>query len=802
MKRILTVFTMILLAIPALAKEGYFPENSPQAGGMKNQVLFYNLNSASERGRSRMPWLSADGKSLYFVVGKEGEESLWFSLNSAGQWLAPSPLDELNLKGYSTQSPCLTPDGKKLYFTSNRPAENSEGWRIYFSEKNNKGQWGIPQSIEVEAAPGVTLSAGSSAHDYAVFLSRDGKTLWFTSNREGGQGGYDIWKSVQNAEGRWLTPVNPCEPLNSPADEKAGVCISADNQTVYFASDREKMNEDTTDFCQIYRAELDNTPRGLKAGEPVRITGLTVKNTAKSSIAEFPCLSADGKTLYYSGRGPLMWLGDELEIYQAEIKEGKAMAPRNLGRFVNNIHWYKDEDYLPYVAYLDDSTYEPTDWMFDSGLFLGYGGSSSGQDYGWGKSVKDDWTDYLNAIFMPHRQLHKLDEVIGNVKIKLNDPDYQMKVAIMIPCANATVTDFGDIDGDGVSEDLTLPGNRLKTEKWYLNELLNRWQAANLKNIKLVAIYWMKEDVKKDKKLVQEVAKIIHQKGLKFEWIPYFKADYADWKEYGFDFVEYQPNYAWMIRKYWGESPDPNQLAVAARRAREKNMGMEMEFDGRVFNDGANLRAYLDYGALNREGYMGNCLTGYYQEVYTLAKLGYSSSSITPWARDAYENIYSFIKDTYPVCLSYQKKYSYNRKPSAPYADDSLQKLNDYRFLPDILGNERVVGFKGVDPVITYDLGNLCRVNKVYAHLQGGNVEGISYPKEVRVEISKDGKEWMDAGSTHLHPEEHQKLVQGDMLVKFAPLPARYVRITLKRNSTWVCVDELQVYGTPLLPEK
>ncbi len=818
--RLFIIYLLAFCLAPALGATGYFPENHPQSGGMRHQVLFYNLNSASGRSQSRMPWISADEKTLYYAVGEEGIEEIWVSQSSSGQWLSPSPVTELNQKGYSSQSPCLSPDGQKLYFTSNRPLGSNRCWRIYVSEKDIKGNWGTPQSIEMEAASETPLSnqgtanedttasfshpqktpwfsSPSSTNDYAVFLSRDGKALWFTSNREGGLGGYDIWKSNKNPEGKWLAPVNMGEPLNTPGDEKMGLSVSADNQRIYFSSDRQDIRTYGEDTWNIYQAELTLTPRGLKTGTPSQVSGISPAQKDSGWGVDYPCLSAEGKNLYYSGKGPLMWVGDKYDIFKISLNGDNPGTPKNLGRKINNIIWYKDEEYLPYVAYLADSTYEPKDWMFDSGLFLGYSGSSSGQDYGWGKTLKDDWTDYLNAIFMPHRQLQKLDEIIGRVKLKLKDPSYQMKMAVMIPCANSEVEDFGDIDGDGLSENMSIPGNRLKTEIWYLNELLNRWDQANLKNIKLVALYWMKEDVKKDRDLVKAVSDEVHKRGLLFEWIPYFKADYQDWKDYGFDFVEYQPNYAWMHREYWGQSPDPQQLVEAAKRARDNHMGIEIEFDYRALTGGINLRAYLDHGALNREKYMNNCLTGYYQEVYTLAQICYSSSTESPWARDAYDNLYRYIHNTYPECLSYGKKYTYIQEPSSPYSDNSLKKLNDYRFLPDILTTQRTVGFHEVNPVITYDLGNICRVEKVYAHLLGGDSDENAYPKDMRVEVSLDGKTWKLAGSSNLHLPDDYKYGEGDMLVKFPPQKARYVKTTLLRDSPWVCLDELQIYGFP-----
>jgi outer membrane protein OmpA-like peptidoglycan-associated protein len=66
-------------------------------------------------------------------------------------------------------------------------------------------------------------------------LSRDGKTLYFSSNMPGGMGGNDIWKVTINQDGSFGTPQNMGNKVNTPGDESFPY-ISDDNKTLYFAS--------------------------------------------------------------------------------------------------------------------------------------------------------------------------------------------------------------------------------------------------------------------------------------------------------------------------------------------------------------------------------------------------------------------------------------------------------------------------------------------------------------------------------------------------------------------------------------
>ena len=64
-------------------------------------------------------------------------------------------------------------------------------------------------------------------------LSRDGKTLWFSSNRDGGLGCLDIWYSTKSENGDWSTPINAGDKVNTPGNE---MFPFERNGKLYFAS--------------------------------------------------------------------------------------------------------------------------------------------------------------------------------------------------------------------------------------------------------------------------------------------------------------------------------------------------------------------------------------------------------------------------------------------------------------------------------------------------------------------------------------------------------------------------------------
>ncbi|WP_313413484.1 hypothetical protein [Stenotrophomonas sp.] len=132
-------------------------------------------------------------------------------------------------------------------------------------------------------APGIA----STRHDeIRLTLSPDGKTaLWFSRNRPGGPGGYDIW--ISHREGDRWRPATPV-PFNSPGRD-FDPAFSADGRVVYFCSDRAggQGGDD------LYRVSVE---RHGRFGEPENLG--PVVNSAADEFA--PMLSPDGRRLLFS----------------------------------------------------------------------------------------------------------------------------------------------------------------------------------------------------------------------------------------------------------------------------------------------------------------------------------------------------------------------------------------------------------------------------------------------------------------------------------------------------------------------
>ena len=116
-----------------------------------------------------------------------------------------------------------------MYFTSNRPPAGPPG-HIYVSTLGDDGSWG----------PGVLVPELSSPFvDQRTAIRRDGLEIFVPSTRPGGVGVFDIWVSTRETTADpWSTPVTVGMPVNYPGSITGGPALSCDGTTLYFTSDR------------------------------------------------------------------------------------------------------------------------------------------------------------------------------------------------------------------------------------------------------------------------------------------------------------------------------------------------------------------------------------------------------------------------------------------------------------------------------------------------------------------------------------------------------------------------------------
>lgn len=170
------------------------------------------------------------------AIAFNNDETALFIYRNNDIWKAPiqnnkigeaQPLSEVINTSEHEPSVYLTPDGNSMIMVSNK--EGGFGGRdLYFSKKNTDGSWSTVKNMGDKI--------NTAGDDDAPYISRDGKTLFFSSKGHNSMGGYDIFKSTLNDNNEWSEPENLGLPINSPGDDI--FYVEDANGLGYFSSDR------------------------------------------------------------------------------------------------------------------------------------------------------------------------------------------------------------------------------------------------------------------------------------------------------------------------------------------------------------------------------------------------------------------------------------------------------------------------------------------------------------------------------------------------------------------------------------
>jgi outer membrane protein OmpA-like peptidoglycan-associated protein len=188
-----------------------------------------NLGDAiNSKYRDYFPSVTADGEKMIFSRNISDNEDFYIAEKKDNKWGIPVPLSsKINTEKFNEGAQSISSDGRYLFFTGcNRP-DGLGRCDIYVSHKEGSS-WGEPFNL------GAPLN--TPYWESQPTISPDGNTLYFVSNRPGGQGGYDIWKSILKSDGYWSRPENLGPEINTPYDEHTPF-IHSDGRTLYFSSD-------------------------------------------------------------------------------------------------------------------------------------------------------------------------------------------------------------------------------------------------------------------------------------------------------------------------------------------------------------------------------------------------------------------------------------------------------------------------------------------------------------------------------------------------------------------------------------
>jgi len=186
------------------------------------------INTFDEDGAASF---SSDGTVMYFTrcrydKDKEKGAEIYTSTLLSGVWSRPERV-EIGRDTLMVAHPSVSKDGKTIYFVSDRPGGYGNK-DIWMAEKTGSGTWGKPVNLGKEIN-----TAGDEMFPYI----RENGELYFASNSHPGLGGLDIFKAVKDKDGRWKIE-NMKSPINSAGDDFA-ISFYPGEERGLFSSNRE-----------------------------------------------------------------------------------------------------------------------------------------------------------------------------------------------------------------------------------------------------------------------------------------------------------------------------------------------------------------------------------------------------------------------------------------------------------------------------------------------------------------------------------------------------------------------------------
>ena len=265
------------------------------------------------------PALTSDGLTLYFASDRprgEGEHDIWMARRDSlnGTFGAPVNLGpDVNSSAYDG-NPAISNDGLTLLFNSQRPDENGK-FRIWMStRKSADDAFSEPVLLNLPSIENAVVTDPE--------LSNDGLVLLFASDRAGGLGQVDLWMSVRSSPvGQFGQPIHLGPAVNSGGADRSP-SLTTDGRTLYFASNRSG-GEGKTDLWMSRRV-----PKDLAGTVDASVSNNRADWSRPITLDFSASVSADPLMLmYHTGDPPerdlvMRWRADQSSAWSAEIPLG------------------------------------------------------------------------------------------------------------------------------------------------------------------------------------------------------------------------------------------------------------------------------------------------------------------------------------------------------------------------------------------------------------------------------------------------------------------------------------------------
>jgi len=228
---------------------------------------------------------SLDGKEAYWTPKYKGP--MVFMKQENGVWTPPRPVPFGSSQGDG--EPFFSPDGQRLYYLSLRPLQPG-------GDPNKENIWYVERTASGWSEPRPVSAAVNAFNHHWLFSVSSNGTLYFSSVRDGGLGGQDIYRS-RLVNGSHEQPQNIGPVINTPGDERMP-SIAPDESYLIFVSTGHPAAKGQLHFFISYRSGDGSWTAPVSLGEKI--------HTVQQGLC--PYVTPDGKYMFFIGQGDIWWV--------------------------------------------------------------------------------------------------------------------------------------------------------------------------------------------------------------------------------------------------------------------------------------------------------------------------------------------------------------------------------------------------------------------------------------------------------------------------------------------------------------
>jgi len=230
---------------------------------------------------------SGDGNTVIYTTYNRNYLDNFYAEKENGVWSTPKRISEKLSSKFYLRTVSLSYDGSTLILATDEIEKND----LFICYKEGRN-WLEAEKLDK------TIN-GKKSNETHGCLTKDGNTIYFTSDREGGMGGYDIYKSTLNEKGKWGEPENLGPEVNTPFDE-ATPFLTLDDKYLFFSS----QGHSSIGGFDVFYIDLATKSMAINLGYPANTTGDDLFFVPDNSLSSgytsmYDSTSIGEKDIYY-----------------------------------------------------------------------------------------------------------------------------------------------------------------------------------------------------------------------------------------------------------------------------------------------------------------------------------------------------------------------------------------------------------------------------------------------------------------------------------------------------------------------